>query len=40
MNANFGLFPDLGRKIKSKQERAEAHAERALQTIRNFLNSL
>ncbi len=40
MNANFGLFPDLGRKIKSKQERAEAHAERALQTIRNFSNSL
>jgi methylenetetrahydrofolate--tRNA-(uracil-5-)-methyltransferase len=40
MNANFGLFPDLGRKIRSKQERAEAHAERALETIRNFLNSL
>ena len=40
MNANFGLFPDLGRRIKSKQERAEAHAERALETIRNFLNSL
>ena len=40
MNANFGLFPDLGRRIKSKQERAEAHAERALQTIRNFSNSL
>lgn len=40
MNANFGLFPDLGRKIKSKQERAEAHAERALQTIRKFVNNL
>lgn len=40
MNANFGLFPDLGRRIKSKQERAEAHAERALETIQNFLNSL
>ena len=40
MNANFGLFPDLGRRIKSKPERAEAHAERALETIRNFLNSL
>lgn len=40
MNANFGLFPELGRKIRSKQERAEAHAERALETIRNFLNSL
>lgn len=40
MNANFGLFPDLGRKIKSKQERAEAHAERALETIRKFVNNL
>ncbi|WP_455662763.1 FADH(2)-oxidizing methylenetetrahydrofolate--tRNA-(uracil(54)-C(5))-methyltransferase TrmFO [Pradoshia sp.] len=40
MNANFGLFPDLGRRIKSKQERAEAHAGRALETIRSFLNSL
>ncbi len=40
MNANFGLFPDLGRRIKSKQERAEAHAGRALDTIQSFLNSL
>ena len=40
MNANFGLFPDLGRRIKSKQERAEAHAGRALETIQNFSNSL
>ncbi len=40
MNANFGLFPDLGRRIKSKQERAEAHAGRALGTIQSFLNSL
>lgn len=40
MNANFGLFPDLGKRIKSKQERAEAHAGRALETIQNFSNSL
>lgn len=39
MNVNFGIFPDLGEKIKSKQERAEKHAERALTTIRNFMNS-
>ena len=36
MNANFGLFPDLGVKIKGKKERAEKHAERALETIQNF----
>ncbi|MEW9501316.1 FADH(2)-oxidizing methylenetetrahydrofolate--tRNA-(uracil(54)-C(5))-methyltransferase TrmFO [Jeotgalibacillus marinus] len=36
MNANFGLFPDLGMKIKGKKERAEKHAERALETIQNF----
>ncbi|WP_088005915.1 FADH(2)-oxidizing methylenetetrahydrofolate--tRNA-(uracil(54)-C(5))-methyltransferase TrmFO [Indiicoccus explosivorum] len=38
MNINFGLFPDLGERIKSKQERAERHAERALTTIQNFMN--
>ncbi|MBB5178913.1 methylenetetrahydrofolate--tRNA-(uracil-5-)-methyltransferase [Planomicrobium koreense] len=38
MNVNFGLFPDLGVRIKSKQERAERHAERALESIRNFVN--
>jgi len=26
MNANFGLFPDLGERIKNKKERAEKHA--------------
>lgn len=39
MNINFGLFPDLGERIKSKPERAQAHANRALETIRNFMNS-
>ncbi|WP_431029462.1 FADH(2)-oxidizing methylenetetrahydrofolate--tRNA-(uracil(54)-C(5))-methyltransferase TrmFO [Lysinibacillus sp. LZ02] len=38
MNVNFGLFPDLGERIKSKVERAERHANRALETIRNFTN--
>ncbi|HWI47863.1 MAG TPA: FADH(2)-oxidizing methylenetetrahydrofolate--tRNA-(uracil(54)-C(5))-methyltransferase TrmFO [Rummeliibacillus sp.] len=36
MNVNFGLFPALGEKIKSKQERGEKHAERALNTLRDF----
>jgi methylenetetrahydrofolate--tRNA-(uracil-5-)-methyltransferase len=40
MNANFGLFPDLGVRIKSKKERYEMHANRALQTIQNFMKSL
>ncbi len=40
MNANFGLFPSLEVKMKSKKERAEAQAERALETIRTFVKSL
>ena len=40
MNINFGLFPDLGMRIKSKQERAEKHAERALDSIRNYMNTV
>ncbi|WP_223700245.1 FADH(2)-oxidizing methylenetetrahydrofolate--tRNA-(uracil(54)-C(5))-methyltransferase TrmFO [Sutcliffiella deserti] len=39
MNANFGLFPDLPTKIKNKQERNEAYARRALETIQNFVKS-
>ncbi|WP_342469882.1 FADH(2)-oxidizing methylenetetrahydrofolate--tRNA-(uracil(54)-C(5))-methyltransferase TrmFO [Ureibacillus sp. FSL K6-3587] len=39
MNVNFGIFPELGERIKSKQERALKHAERAIGTIRNFVNS-
>lgn len=37
MNANFGLFPPLGRKVKSKKEKNEAIAERALEAIRAFV---
>ena len=40
MNANFGLFPELHEKIRKKQERNEQHAKRALESIRNFMNSL
>ncbi|MFD2333181.1 FADH(2)-oxidizing methylenetetrahydrofolate--tRNA-(uracil(54)-C(5))-methyltransferase TrmFO [Cohnella sp. GCM10020058] len=36
MNANFGLFPPLGRKVKSKKEKNEAIAERALEAVRAF----
>ncbi|OCS87663.1 FADH(2)-oxidizing methylenetetrahydrofolate--tRNA-(uracil(54)-C(5))-methyltransferase TrmFO [Caryophanon tenue] len=39
MNVNFGIFPDLGERIKSKPERAERHATRALDTIENFMNT-
>ncbi|HFJ9246391.1 FADH(2)-oxidizing methylenetetrahydrofolate--tRNA-(uracil(54)-C(5))-methyltransferase TrmFO [Bacillus anthracis] len=38
MNANFGLFAPLEKKIKKKAERNEAYATRALETIRNFVN--
>ncbi len=40
MNANFGLLPDLPVKIKGKKERNEKHAERALETIQNFVKNL
>ncbi|WP_153731269.1 FADH(2)-oxidizing methylenetetrahydrofolate--tRNA-(uracil(54)-C(5))-methyltransferase TrmFO [Sporosarcina obsidiansis] len=36
MNINFGLFPDLGERIKSKAERAERHANRALDALQQF----
>ncbi|MFD2443511.1 FADH(2)-oxidizing methylenetetrahydrofolate--tRNA-(uracil(54)-C(5))-methyltransferase TrmFO [Bacillus sp. CGMCC 1.16607] len=40
MNANFGLFPELPEKIKGKKERYEKHANRALETIQNFVKNL
>lgn len=40
MNANFGLFPELPEKIKGKQERNLQHANRALDTIQNFVKIL
>lgn len=40
MNVNFGLFPDLGERIRSKQERAERHADRALTSIQNYMNTV
>ena len=40
MNVNFGLFPDLGERIRSKQERAEKHANRALDAIDHYMNTV
>jgi methylenetetrahydrofolate--tRNA-(uracil-5-)-methyltransferase len=40
MNANFGLFPELEEKIRGKKERNEQHANRALETIQNFVKNL
>ncbi|RZT22952.1 FADH(2)-oxidizing methylenetetrahydrofolate--tRNA-(uracil(54)-C(5))-methyltransferase TrmFO [Fictibacillus sp. BK138] len=40
MNANFGLMPPLETRIKNKQERNMAIAERALETIQNFITNL
>lgn len=39
MNVNFGIFPELGERIKSKAERAEKHANRAIETIQNFVDN-
>jgi len=36
MNANFGLFPPLEKRIRNKKEKNEKYAERALATIQNF----
>ncbi|KPL61142.1 FADH(2)-oxidizing methylenetetrahydrofolate--tRNA-(uracil(54)-C(5))-methyltransferase TrmFO [Rossellomorea vietnamensis] len=40
MNANFGLFPELPKKVKGKKERNEEHASRALETIQNFVKKV
>ncbi|MCQ6279674.1 FADH(2)-oxidizing methylenetetrahydrofolate--tRNA-(uracil(54)-C(5))-methyltransferase TrmFO [Bacillus sp. EB600] len=40
MNANFGLFPELPVRIKGKQERNLQYANRALETIQNFVKIL
>lgn len=40
MNANFGLFPPLGKKVKSKKEKNDAIAQRALEAVRAFAGEL
>ncbi|MCL6616478.1 MAG: FADH(2)-oxidizing methylenetetrahydrofolate--tRNA-(uracil(54)-C(5))-methyltransferase TrmFO [Anoxybacillus ayderensis] len=37
MNANFGLFAPLDEPIKDKKKKNERYAQRALETIQNFL---
>ncbi len=36
MNANFGLFPPVGHRVRSKKEKNEAIAQRALASIEEF----
>lgn len=40
INANFGLLPPLDKRIKNKKERYEQLAERALDTIQNFVKKV
>ncbi|WP_026286130.1 FADH(2)-oxidizing methylenetetrahydrofolate--tRNA-(uracil(54)-C(5))-methyltransferase TrmFO [Salsuginibacillus kocurii] len=40
INANFGLLPSLDEKVKKKQERYGRLAERALDTIQNFMKKV
>lgn len=40
MNANFGIFAELPERIKSKKERNEMHANRAIETIQKILKNL
>ncbi|MDN4073449.1 FADH(2)-oxidizing methylenetetrahydrofolate--tRNA-(uracil(54)-C(5))-methyltransferase TrmFO [Fictibacillus terranigra] len=40
MNANFGLLPALETRIRNKKDRYAALAERALETIQNFITKL
>ncbi|WP_062197844.1 FADH(2)-oxidizing methylenetetrahydrofolate--tRNA-(uracil(54)-C(5))-methyltransferase TrmFO [Massilibacterium senegalense] len=40
MNANFGLLPPLDVRMKNKKERYEQLANRALETIQNFVSIL
>ena len=39
MNVNFGLFPALEKRYKTKELRGQKQAERALSTIQNFMNT-
>lgn len=39
MNINFGLFPELGRRVRIKSERAEKYARRALTTLQEFMDT-
>lgn len=38
MNANFGLLPKLETRIRNKKEKNEALANRALESLRGYIN--
>ncbi|WP_096435419.1 FADH(2)-oxidizing methylenetetrahydrofolate--tRNA-(uracil(54)-C(5))-methyltransferase TrmFO [Alteribacter populi] len=40
INANFGLLPPFEKRIRNKKERNEAHGERAVTTIQNFVKKM
>lgn len=40
MNVNYGIFPDLGVRIRNKAERNRKHAERALNELENFIKMM
>ncbi|MGD6816179.1 FADH(2)-oxidizing methylenetetrahydrofolate--tRNA-(uracil(54)-C(5))-methyltransferase TrmFO [Metabacillus sp. 84] len=40
MNANFGILPELPKRIKVKKDRYEAYAERALETIQKISKTI
>lgn len=40
MKANFGILPELDRRIKNKRERYQAYAERALNALRASIDAL
>ncbi len=40
MNVNFGIFPNLGMKIRNKVEKNRVYAERALKDLKDCINSL
>ena len=40
MNANFGLLPSLENVLKTKKERYEAQANRALEYLDNYKQTL
>ncbi|MDF2521874.1 MAG: methylenetetrahydrofolate--tRNA-((54)-C(5))-methyltransferase ((2)-oxidizing) TrmFO [Clostridia bacterium] len=39
MNVNYGIFPQLGMRIRNKAEKNRKHAERALNDLENFIKN-
>lgn len=40
MNVNYGIFPELGVRIRTKAERNKKHSERALKELADFIKSI